>query len=381
MKEKVKREKLEGESEKEKGVDREYRDILISVVGKTPQVVTETLYALLQQDPPVNVREIHLISTTAGIQMIHQELLIPGKGILYQFFADFSIPAHTVEIKPVEILHFDGQALADIRATAENEAAREFIVRYVAGETRREDIRIFASIAGGRKTMSAYLSLAMNLYGRWQDHLSHVLVSPSEEELDRSFFYPNPDDRQITLRSGRTILARDVKIDLADIPFVQLRPLLENYYRDEFQNIETLFQISQDTINSMGQDVKIILNRRALTLQIVAGQNNILTSHPLPPKEATIYLLAFESEEPLALQHEEKRLDALYNQLKTREFEAKPDWGQEHIQKKISNLNSLLRQQFPAYLYHQIKLDKTATGYPTRYFIPLPKAARRLIDE
>jgi CRISPR-associated protein (TIGR02584 family) len=322
-----------------------------------------------------------MISTTAGIKMINEELLIPGTGILYEFFDDLAIPAHTVEIKPVEILHFDGQALSDIRSTGENEAAREFIVRYVAKETRRESIRIFASIAGGRKTMSAYLSLAMNLYGRRQDHLSHVLVSPSEQELDRRFFYPNPDDRQITLQSGQTMLARDVKIDLADIPFIQLRPMLENYYRDEFQNIETLFQISQDTINSLGQDVKMIFNRRTLTLQVFPGQNNPWISIPLPPKEAAIYLLTFESEKPVALQHEEKRLDALYQQLKTREFEAKPDWSQEHIQKKISNLNSLLRQQSPTYLYHQIKLDKTTSGYPTHYFIPLPKAARQLIDE
>ncbi len=357
-----------------------YRNILIAVVGMTPQIVTETLYALLTQKPSVRIEEIHLISTTSGIESIQKKLLIPGEKILYQFFEDYKIPAHQIDIKPVTITHFNGQPLADIRTTDENEAAREFIVRYIARESRCEKNRIFASIAGGRKTMSAYMSLAMNLYGREQDRLSHVLVNPSEHELDPNFFYPKPHEEYLTLRNGQQILSKEVKIDMADIPFIQLRPLLKNYYRNDYQNIETLFQISQASINAMGQNIKLRFYRKDLTLEVLSRSNSPIRSKPIPPKEATIYWLAFHSDQPLDLQLQDKQLADIYQQLKNREFDREPDWTQESIQKKIYSLNKILANQFPPYLYSQIKLEKTKIDYLTHYFIPLPKADREMVD-
>ncbi len=350
------------------------------MVGTTLQIVTETLFALLHQNTPVKVDEIHLLSTSTGIHSIQDNLLIPGKGILYQFFDDYQIPAHTVIINPLTIKHFDGHDLADIRTTDENEAAREFIVRHVANQAKRENIRIFASIAGGRKTMSAYLSLAMNLYGRKNDRLSHVLVNPSEHELDKSFFYPKPGDEKIKLRSGEEIYARDVKIDMADIPFIQLHPLLKNYYRHNFRNIENLFKISQKTIDELGKDIEIRFSPKQLILEIVSGENSPVRSKPIPPKEASIYRLAFKSEAPLPIHHQKDELEKIYLQIKNREFDKKPDWNQENIQKKISNLNRILSEQFPSYLFHQIKLDTVKIKVLTHYFIPVPRKDRKLSD-
>ena len=45
------------------------RRILLMVTGRTPQVVTETLYALcVTQDPPFIPTEVHLITTAEGAQ-------------------------------------------------------------------------------------------------------------------------------------------------------------------------------------------------------------------------------------------------------------------------------------------------------------------------
>ena len=59
------------------------RQILLAVVGLSPQVVTETLYALTKCS---NVRrfipsEIHLITTLKGAELIQNKLLDGGKGL------------------------------------------------------------------------------------------------------------------------------------------------------------------------------------------------------------------------------------------------------------------------------------------------------------
>jgi len=52
---------------------------------------------------------------------------------------------------------------------------------------------LHCSLAGGRKTMGLYLGFALQLYGRPDDALSHVLVHPPELEMDSAFFYPPPE--------------------------------------------------------------------------------------------------------------------------------------------------------------------------------------------
>jgi hypothetical protein len=65
------------------------KNILLAVVGLSPQVVTETLYALHQQGRPVDA--IHLITTRAGKAAILSSLLAPGEGRYFRYLADFGI--------------------------------------------------------------------------------------------------------------------------------------------------------------------------------------------------------------------------------------------------------------------------------------------------
>jgi hypothetical protein len=73
--------------------------------------------------------------------------------------------------------------------------------------------------------MGYYLGYALSLYGRPQDRLSHVLVS-DPYETNRNFYYPTPYEHPIHSRRGDkeiTVDARHAQVDLANIPFVQLR--------------------------------------------------------------------------------------------------------------------------------------------------------------
>ena len=66
------------------------RRIFVAVVGMTPQVVTETLYALLQAKGEAPT-EIHLITTSNGRNRAVRDLLDSQTGQFHAFCRDFSL--------------------------------------------------------------------------------------------------------------------------------------------------------------------------------------------------------------------------------------------------------------------------------------------------
>lgn len=82
--------------------------------------------------------------------------------------------------------------LADIGSEAENTAAADFIMETVRGLAMDDGVRLVASIAGGRKTMSALLFSVMSLLGKEDDLLTHILVNEPFESrgLTPRFYFP-----------------------------------------------------------------------------------------------------------------------------------------------------------------------------------------------
>lgn len=199
--------------------------ILLAVTGLTPQVVTETLYALVNRESPWIPDSIHLITTATGAENARLNLLA-GQGWFHRLLADYTLPA--IRFTPAHIHILDdasGQPLDDIRTPEQNTRAADFITELVRRYTSAPDTELHVSIAGGRKTMGYYLGYALSLFGRPQDRLSHVLVS-DPFETNRDFYYPTPYDHPIHSRRGDrefTVNARDARVELADIPFVRLR--------------------------------------------------------------------------------------------------------------------------------------------------------------
>lgn len=203
------------------------RRILLAVTGLTPQVVTETLYALAcaSEDPWIP-DEIHLITTATGAENARLNLLPADKGWFHRLCRDYQLPPIHFPAENIHILRAsDGAVLEDIRTQAQNTLAADFITETVRRLTSDEGSELHVSIAGGRKTMGYYLGYALSLYGRQQDRLSHVLVS-DPYETNREFYYPTPYEHPIHSRRGDkeiTIDARNAQVELAKIPFVRLR--------------------------------------------------------------------------------------------------------------------------------------------------------------
>jgi CRISPR-associated protein (TIGR02584 family) len=201
------------------------RRILLAVTGLSPQVVTETLYALAAAPTPSFApTEIRLLTTATGKDLARTALLHPDGGQFHALLADYPRIGHPVfdETHIHVIRTADGSPLSDIRSPEENAAAADAITALVAELTRDEDVALHVSIAGGRKTMGFYLGYAFSLYARPQDRLSHVLVS-SPFESHPEFFFPPAAPRRLTTRENRHIDTADAVVTLAEIPVVHLR--------------------------------------------------------------------------------------------------------------------------------------------------------------
>jgi len=180
------------------------RRILLAVTGLTPQVVTETLYALaVQRQPPFIPTEIHLLTTGEGAEAARLGLLSEDPGWFHRLCRDYALPPIAFNASHIQVLRDAvGQPLGDIRTPDDNQRAADAITETVRNLTADPQAALHVSIAGGRKTMGYYLGYALGLFGRPQDCLSHVLVSEPFESSPE-FYYPTRYNRVIVLRDNK----------------------------------------------------------------------------------------------------------------------------------------------------------------------------------
>lgn len=206
------------------------KNILLAVTGLSPQVITETLYAFHQNSRAVH--EIHVITTREGKEIIYAELLGEKRGYYFKYLEDYNLNPMAIGFgrRNIHVITDEyGIEISDIVTETDNESLLKTCLELTFEFTKDPDTAVFFSVAGGRKTMSACLSLAAQMYGRAQDRLYHVLVSP-EFESNREFYYPPVESKTIPLkdRNGQTFFkeTRFATINLVHIPFVSIRERL-----------------------------------------------------------------------------------------------------------------------------------------------------------
>jgi CRISPR-associated protein (TIGR02584 family) len=208
------------------------KTILLAVCGLSPQVITETLYALHQDQRTVDA--IHVITTRSGKEKIYSGLLCGKTGPYYQYLKDFGMNPTDIAFGHDHIhviTDENGNEIPDITDEKDNERLLKKCLELTFHLTKNPDHAVFFSIAGGRKTMSACLSLAAQMYGRTQDRMFHVLVSP-EFESSRDFYYPPKESREIELmdetRQPYLKKTEFARINLVPLPFVSIRDQLSS---------------------------------------------------------------------------------------------------------------------------------------------------------
>jgi len=194
------------------------KTILLAVTGLTPQVVTETLYAIYQQGQSMPA-EIHILTTAEGYQ--RAKALLIEEGWLAKFYSDYQLAKPPFTEQHIHCLATES---GDITSPADNQIMADTISESIRQFTADSHTHLHVSIAGGRKTMSYYAGHALSLYGRPQDRLSHVLIT-AEYETHPLFYYPTPYSQIIYSNdaSRKALDTQNAEVTLIDIAFVRLR--------------------------------------------------------------------------------------------------------------------------------------------------------------
>ncbi len=196
------------------------RKILVAVTGMSPQIITETVYALHKQHDWLP-DEIFVLTTQSGKQKLVGSLL-GENGFFRRLQQDYDLPEMAFDDSHIRVIQdSDGHELPDIRTPEQNNLAADMIVRFIHDLCTDENTELHVSIAGGRKSMGFYIGYALSLFGRRQDKLSHVLVEEAFEN-NREFFYPPKDTALLNTEQGMKD-ASQAEVMLAEIPFVRMR--------------------------------------------------------------------------------------------------------------------------------------------------------------
>lgn len=243
------------------------KNILFLVTGMTPQIITETVWALAC-DPRNNEKwipdEVHVLSTQDGLTQIKSRLF--ADGIFNQFQIDYP-QLSNIQFSDRElhvITNSENKLLTDLKTPDDNEDAANAICEKIREFTSDDQVTLHVSIAGGRKTMGFYAGYALSLYGRAQDRMSHVLVEEKFESA-RNFFYPTLESYFVTDHFGKEWDAKDAQMWLAQIPFVRLKDAVKD--KHQLKGHDTFSDVVHK-INESFNNVKLVIDLASQSITV-----------------------------------------------------------------------------------------------------------------
>lgn len=223
------------------------RRVLLCTIGTTPQVVTETVWALRRRDPPWIPDEVVIITTTQGLPRVRGSLQAPN-GPLAELmgcapptrvcvpcrdggllsFAAWDAPGERTPPTPAG--DEDGSEacapLSDVNTPDDTTTMGDAIHRLLVQVVRDPDTQLHLSLAGGRKTMSAHALLSFTLAARDTDEASHVLVGPPFE-THRDFWHPD-QPTPVWTADGLQVSAREAQVSLVPLTTPLMRYRIKN---------------------------------------------------------------------------------------------------------------------------------------------------------
>jgi CRISPR-associated protein (TIGR02584 family) len=241
--------------------ENKHTEVFVAVMGTSPAVLSECLYYYYSPYYEQNreYKEIKVITTSKGRDLLVQTLF--DNGILSQLENALGLLTGNIPFTKSDIIvianETTGDEIQDLLTSEENEAASNMISNWIKYYTDRDDVRLTATVAGGRKTQSAIMALAFQLYGRTQDELIHI-IAPDERMMDREWFFPSEpaDPTQFlsvsyvpVLRVGR-YLSRNLNQSTESM----VREIQESLYAA--RPIERI-EIEKNILNVDGEEVKI----------------------------------------------------------------------------------------------------------------------------
>lgn len=391
-----------------------YKTIILAVTGQSPQVITEALYALNKED--IAIVEVHCITTGEGNHYLEsygffsQDKKTPISGLCEEYSID---PPVLLSENTVHILKRDDDTvIQDILSQEDSNLTLKKCLELAEKFTSDDQTRVFFLISGGRKSMSASLAVAAQMYGRGHDRMFHVLINDPIIEKAVNFWYPTSRSRELLMNNGdtfhRDISAKRLAVNLVPLQFPRLARLLQERPAHE-QIFDSLMEDPVITVNlyleSIIDSSSANKSNPGIELFFSKGYTIPIT---ISPKYQALYAYL------LYLRHKNINEGCLYSAYETIEsvdekikqfniFSRIFQTGEEEIEKyedrppneglkeKLNDWQSLLgnrtrlNKQLFALLGHltttkilHIENKKLTTLEATKYFIPIPPIQIRI---
>jgi len=365
----------------------------LAVCGLTPQGITETLYALHQEGKHVDA--IRVLTTRDGKDQCIAGLFGAQDGQYFKYLEEYGYARDAIDFAPRHVCAVsdeNGREINDIADELDNELFLAACMQQTFELTRDPNSAVYFSLAGGRKTMSACLSLAAQCYGRSQDRIYHVLVSP-EFESNREFFYPPRESRLIQLKSfqdGQPYHkeTRYAKVTLVPMPFFPLRnQLTEKVLRGpeapatlmlsavREKTHELVVNLKEGKISWKGVELDLPPSLMALYALLTLHKQEAYCSKTCRRECVDCYL---NVDQILARQSDMTRI---YQRLTSREpvKSGATALDVEHIVQYRSKINRAIRTTYGEYEARCLQICSVGERPDTRYGIGLERGLIRVV--
>ena len=251
---------------KEKMTDSQ-KHILFSLLGKTPQILTETLYCLMIHQK-IPITEIKVITTEECYEIVCEKLLNSKTGRFYTFCQDWNIDTRKIEFGPENILVAPELPIDVNNNTDQQSHFINLILQNLKELTSLPNTTLHCSLAGGRKTMSVYFAYALQFFGRPQDKLFHVLIHPQEFENHPDFYYIPRKPHDLVTPTRYKISTDLAKIELIEIPYVRLKNTMSYLFGQGNLPFHEMVQITQADLEQMPTLPPLVINFPQKTIEI-----------------------------------------------------------------------------------------------------------------
>jgi CRISPR-associated protein (TIGR02584 family) len=359
--------------------------VLLAITGMSPAVLTETIWALAQETPPVIPSRVIVVTTAQGRGCLGQLFqtaprfggLSPWDALRQALEAQghslkgrlrFGQTADDIRVITAHDRATDRSVeLPDLRNLADNEATADFLLEQVRSLVENPDTDLVVSLAGGRKTMGALLYACLTLAGRETDRLTHVLVSEPFETL-REFWFPGQPGGPLqpparfagpvpaAHAAAAALHPATAHVELATVPFVPLRNLFVRELGRKPGTFSGLVAACRVSVRQRAAEhLRVALDPARRELE-VNGQSVKLA----PLEQLLLLFLATRTKHGApAFGAYAEAVDAL-NAFREQQLADRPkddfgdwrhadslraNWDEQDIRKAVSNLRARLRQR------------------------------------
>ena len=245
------------------------KNILFAITGMSPAVLTETIWALAtSKKDPIIIDDIFVFTTLTGKSVLEKTLLSKigkTKKTHWDLFkerlskkinSDLSQKMLLTSYIVSQGLISDERknALEDIKNDSDNLAVADFFMEKIFPKTSDDDNRVFASIAGGRKSMGAMLHSVMGLLARNDDKIG-------------GFLYPGGPGDFFDPATKKRLDSKNARLTLLEIPFVSMGKILDRVGERKRTSYKNLVAAVND-ITSNKQDVKLLVNLKNKSVSV-----------------------------------------------------------------------------------------------------------------